>query len=583
MKQFLERGTLQQAERIFADRVSELPQLPPLGPQFMELGGRDLRDALIVHRIVSQFSLAPSVEDTRQLEAAGFREMLDYDASFVPTSWRTLGPDDRRVFIGAQEFLRSMLKSFKKTYRVKFPRNETHVSAKGDTSLYAKLAHLDQWTVSADAIDYSHRIVWNNRALRKMVKSHFREKFAGTWRTVLAKWKAELPEDLSDGSIGFAIIGKMFRSLVTIVGTSRLSSVPKNNRARRVITLEPLWNMICQLSYSLDLRDCFTKFTGFSLSWLQTWHKSRIASGDATIDFSNASNSNWWQKVVELWPRRITSDLAKLRTGIAEHKGEYFPLQMMAPMGCGFTFEVMTLTLLAYSRQFCKRATVFGDDVIMSPEGAEGFISFVTKVGWKINESKSFICGNFRESCGAFYDLAAREYLVSYDFPPFEDHIDIVVTMNKLRDLFISSGASESLKEWMVVTWVALAKLVPAELFSHPAVNLQGSTVDFVPQMTSRRCRRTPVPVQKQQTLQLNRRVSLQHVRLVKPPVSIRQDDGAVGVNASIAASLFEMGCAERTQKSERIQYEWCDELGSNHHGMCLFGVEHDRDRPSTG
>lgn len=562
MKTFLERGTLQQAERILADHISELPLLPPLGEQFKELHGCDLADALVVHRIKSQFSTFDT-SNSKMLEQVGVAKMLEYDQSYTGIDWRTLDRDDRATFIGAQEFLKRVLRGYKPSYIARFPKNETFVSNKGDTSLETKLGDLNQWAVSADCIPYAIRIAWNNLWLKKLVKIHFRAKHTD-WRFKQAIVARECP---IGKHVGFYVFERMFRDLVTICGVSRVTSVAKNATSRRIITCEPLWNMVVQLSIAADLRDLLKRNFGVDIRQLANFHRIFIMRGDATIDKRNASNSNWWDVVQDLFPRRVVDNLHAARTGIVEYDGQFYPLNMMAPMGCGFTFEVMTLTLLAYAQQFCKRATVFGDDVIISPEKADAYVSFVEKMGWVINDQKSFVDGNFRESCGGFYDLSGDRYLHSYDFPPLETHMDLIVTLNKLRCIWVAGQVSAWLKGWLVSTWISLFKLVPDALAAWPKQGLQGGTVDYRPLHVHRRRKLREILIGQQ----LQRCAELRHIELFTHQRRAPTKVGSVVPVAHLAACMFSNRLSEPKLKENRIKYRWVDSTGSSCESLTLW------------
>lgn len=258
----------------------------------------------------------------------------------------------------------------------------------------------------------------------------------------------------------------MFASICKIVSCSRVTTVPKNLKEDRVISCEPFWNMVVQLSIAADLRQTLLTQIGVDLRFTQQLHRSRIKNpDDATIDLSNASNSNWMCWLEFLWPKNVLDRLKKARTGLFTWDDKdgntlYQPVNMLAPMGCGFTFEVMTITLLAICRSLDSDASVFGDDIIISRKKVHLLTLTLEYTGWSLNVSKSFTEGNFRESCGSFVDLSNKQYLLSYDILWPENMNDVFVIIQKLENLMAKYGTS-ILKGVVCKAYIALFEHVP--------------------------------------------------------------------------------------------------------------------------
>ena len=102
-------------------------------------------------------------------------------------------------------------------------------------------------------------------------------------------------------------------------------------------------------------------------------------------------------------------------------------------MGNGFTFGLMTFTLLCAARQYDSFAHVFGDDIIIDGDVAPAFIDLLHVTGWTLNSSKTFLTGPFRESCGGF--VHSGVYLDSYKIEWAENIVEACVTVNKVRRL----------------------------------------------------------------------------------------------------------------------------------------------------
>ena len=254
----------------------------------------------------------------------------------------------------------------------------------------------------------------------------------------------------------------MFLSVCNIQNYSRLSTVTKNAEKDRPISMEPFWNMVGQLSFARDVRALVYERYGINLNTLADLHRAKVrCAGIATIDFKNASNSNWLVVLRDLLPRNVMKLLMDLRTPITHYNGQFHWWNMLAPMGNGFTFEIMTVVLLHLARVFDPNATVFGDDVMIAQDVAPQFIKLCEALGWVVNTDKSFITGNFRESCGAFSEIASQRLLHSFDFHEITDEVGICVTANKLRSIARAGQVSPAMFKLLVASWIEIVKTLP--------------------------------------------------------------------------------------------------------------------------
>lgn len=434
--------------------------LPQLGPDFSRLHGTDLHQSLVAYRASKKYEQPNAANSSRRRESS-INKFLDTNASLDPgfSCW-DLDERDRLVFLRARLWLADLLKGFRPTYGYAFPSGETFISNSGMTDLYWKLREESQWTVSLDALTYAARVAYHTHALKRVVKERFRS-VQPLWRSVLRSWYRE---NSAHPQLGFLLFKKQFAYCCDIVGCSRVTTVPKDNQWDRVITCEPTWNMVAQLSLALDLRERLRQKTGIDITVWQGVHKSLIRSGRATIDFKEASDRNRWSVVKQLFPEGVVKHLQRLRNTAFAVSDEYHAVNMLAPMGCGFTFDMLTLTLLAYSRQFDPAATVFGDDVIISKDAAPDFITFVEKLGWIVNHTKSFTDGNFRESCGAFADLTRDALLESYDWVWPQDEPSCYILANKISRT-IRALRPCSVRSLLVECHEKLANVFPRDSF----------------------------------------------------------------------------------------------------------------------
>lgn len=210
--------------------------------------------------------------------------------------------------------------------------------------------------------------------------------------------------------------------------SAKLISVAKSSTARRTITIEPMLKQYVQQGLNILLRDSISEcrilrnclaLTDQSLNQKLALEGSRYGNW-ATIDLKSASDllsTSLVNAVFGHHPEflRIMMDS---RSPFVQSKGK--PLLILgkfAGMGNATTFPVQSVcyavvclaaildsegTSPTYWR--LKRASrhirVYGDDVIVSTKYAHQCVDWLTAVGLKINSKKSFLVGNFKESCG---------------------------------------------------------------------------------------------------------------------------------------------------------------------------------------
>lgn len=234
------------------------------------------------------------------------------------------------------------------------------------------------------------------------------------------------------------------------------SSVPKNAKIERSILTDCLLNMPVQKGIGGVIRSRFLRNAGIDLRHAADVNKSAareasIKDDESTIDFISASGLICFELVSLLLPMDWFNLLAKWRTpdflvpldvdrGIKllktqdptlylsyqrmsrAEKQEFcstrfsVQLQQFSGMGNGFTFELESVIFYAlakasqvvyegnYSHSEFKncvsRTLICGDDLILNTRYVPLFLKVSTYVGFRVNYSKSYFKGNFRESCG---------------------------------------------------------------------------------------------------------------------------------------------------------------------------------------
>nr|URG15061.1 MAG: RNA dependent RNA polymerase [Leviviridae sp.] len=222
------------------------------------------------------------------------------------------------------------------------------------------------------------------------------------------------------------------RSVPLFDGTSRRSAklitVLKNSTSRRTITIEPMLHQFIQQGLNILLREAISECRIL---------RNCLALTDQSLNQEKAlegsQNDNW--ATIDL---KSASDLlsVKLVENVFGHHGQFFDHMMdcrspqvysdrkeaefmrkFAGMGNALTFPVQSICFAAVSIAAildseglsptywnCRRASrhirVYGDDIIISRKYAHQCVNWLEVVGLKVNAKKSFLEGNFKESCG---------------------------------------------------------------------------------------------------------------------------------------------------------------------------------------
>lgn len=195
---------------------------------------------------------------------------------------------------------------------------------------------------------------------------------------------------------------------------NRVAFVPKDGSTARTIAVEPHLNMCLQkgvgdyISRRLASRGIFIRDQSVNQKAAQQGAAEWETSDPyVTLDLSAASDSLSIALVERLLPPAWVGLLDDLRSKQYMLRGEGpFEYQKWSSMGNGYTFPLETLifwALASVCSSYCgssKRALAYGDDIIVARGSAALLIEVLGYCGFKVNTSKSFIFGPFRESCG---------------------------------------------------------------------------------------------------------------------------------------------------------------------------------------
>lgn len=198
---------------------------------------------------------------------------------------------------------------------------------------------------------------------------------------------------------------------------TRVLAVPKDIMKPRIISCEPLTLQFLQqglLRVMVKRLERATPCIRFS-----TQQPNRDAARNlacATLDMSDASDMISRTLVRQMFPDDWVSLLFSLRSHFAKMPdGRIVPLRTFAPMGSALCFPVEAVIFAALSCAHLElegaganvedKVHVFGDDIIVPNQFAEGLIALLKRTGMKPNVAKCCFGPyvRFRESCGAEY------------------------------------------------------------------------------------------------------------------------------------------------------------------------------------
>lgn len=212
---------------------------------------------------------------------------------------------------------------------------------------------------------------------------------------------------------------------------SRMVAVPKSFTKPRLIAAEPSEHQWCQQNllayfYTRSEASWIGKFIRFTD---QTFNQQLCTRGSsegtlATLDLSEASDRVTCHAVGQLFRGnpRVLSCLRACRTqyvsqSLTPRAPERYKLRKFSTMGNACTFPVESLMFLSIAisavlshrrlrvttrniESLIGEVAVFGDDIVIPTDCRELFVDALEILDFKVNISKSFWTGGFRESCG---------------------------------------------------------------------------------------------------------------------------------------------------------------------------------------
>ena len=253
---------------------------------------------------------------------------------------------------------------------------------------------------------------------------------------------------------------------VNVVDHNKLSFVNKNQDIARTICTEPSINMWMQLGMGGIIHRRLRQVYGIDFKYQQEVNRrmaklSSLLDHNVTIDLESASDSLGLRMMDEVFPKHFMEMLRRLRSPMCRlPDGSFVQLGMVSTMGNGFTFPLQTLLFAAscavvlrylglpcYSKGWCelRNMSVYGDDIIIDNRAARLLIHLLKLLGFVVNESKTYVEGPFRESCGI-------DCFLGTDVRPV-----YLKSLRTLQDAFV---AVNKLNLWSAKTGVSLRNTV---------------------------------------------------------------------------------------------------------------------------
>jgi hypothetical protein len=220
---------------------------------------------------------------------------------------------------------------------------------------------------------------------------------------------------------------------------ARLCTVPKNISSKRTITVEPTEQQYVQGGLNIVLRDAISRCPILKQSLAlsdqsKNQYLAMIGSQTdewATIDLSSASDLLSNEVVRAVFSKHSTFLDAMYDCRSSHVEGFVPPLRKFAGMGNALTFPVQSIAFLLLGisgilrnqrvtywsiKRAARNIRVYGDDIIVRREYAQAVCAELQLAGLIVNKRKSFLTGNFKESCGvdAFRGVDVTPLYVRY-------------------------------------------------------------------------------------------------------------------------------------------------------------------------
>lgn len=377
-----------------------------------------------VGSLLKKYQFSGDQQKRRDTALAGFLESESRCRHFNSSGYRDLAFSDSEninsVFTYARGFISRILGEDLPSDEVLFSGarhgpGSTYISARGKVTTYYKYSTWP-YTVTETALPYAIDLLESDARWLGALQDSYRERF-------------KIPKH-------FPIDRDLFLSEVfTIVEGNRICFVPKDASKDRPIAIEPTINLMLQLGVDEFIR---TRLRRWGIDLNDQSKNQRLASfgstewnlfrSVATLDLSAASDSVALKLCELLLPPSWYNYLLDIRSPQGEVEGLEEPIvyEKISSMGNGYTFalESLIFSALAYAslrthghKWSKENVAVFGDDIIVPSHNALFLVEVLQRSGFTLNLDKSFVFGDFRESCGTDWFKGTDVRPVFFDEP----------------------------------------------------------------------------------------------------------------------------------------------------------------------
>lgn len=261
----------------------------------------------------------------------------------------------------------------------------------------------------------------------------------------------------------------------------RVVVVPKTQKAPRVIAIEPVCMQYTQQAIRAYLYDKLEshKLTSGHINFVDQSVNQRHAMNSsstrrlATIDLSDASDRVPLELALGMFDcnpdLRDSINACRSTRAVLPDGTLVSPLRKFASMGSALCFPIeamyfYTICVVAlmrakgYSRSFrnlykvTRELYVYGDDLVVPSAYADVVLDHLSKYNCKVNPNKTFVSGNFRESCGvdAYAGVEVTPIYIHTARPENKRTSQEVMSWLASRNLFYKKGY------WMTTTFMQL-------------------------------------------------------------------------------------------------------------------------------
>ena len=236
-------------------------------------------------------------------------------------------------------------------------------------------------------------------------------------------------ESLSDSEKSIPVVPKPRRAFDyrASSNSARLVTVPKNSTSNRTITVEPLLNQFVQQGLNSALRDSINECSILKqcLALTDQSENQKLALAGSlnnewsTIDLKSASDllstklvelvfgsfPDFYQRMVACRTPTVSNGFSDVTLGKFAGMGNAltFPVQSIcfALICIAATMDNLSLRINKKNiERVARNVRVYGDDIIVRREHSSSVVNWILSFGLIVNEKKSFLDGNFKESCG---------------------------------------------------------------------------------------------------------------------------------------------------------------------------------------